>query len=421
MGPPATSPVIQKPPFICGATQEYTFCAPIASGDSYLAVHPNIPPQQDVKRIQSWFMNPYVTPIPSPETPDGMRVPAGARIYKVTNLLPRILTTKNGNLENTPGPNCYQTALAALGYSDVLGRYVDGDEFRYYLKRDFRYLGSCERATFGSIVVYGTEDPSEFDSGIHAAFHLLGALVFQKGGPDLYYPYEIAQRDRAMNVADTHWRPSREDRYNPNKPKLNQIYKFRCYQKNPNSVKRKTSSEKMDRSWYMPLFRYYIRRLENASKVKWSEFHEKRMDHLTFQNLRNLLIEFGRERVTNLNPLDVLLKFDDDIAMTYLKLYSLRWQYDKMCDVYDPVRDGWSTRYWEDIYKNHYVTYDDNFREEVKLYLKLMAVPESKWNVVIEYAVKKMKTYDISQYIPSWGGSGIPFIEVLKEAIQANK
>jgi len=419
MGDSSTNSVGQNPPFICSTTSDYTFCAPKKSGDFYLAVNPTQPAQKDVERIRSWFGSPYVSPQPVSAAPAGIVIPGGARIYNVTNFLPRIVTARNGTLGDFPGPNCYHATLTALGYPDVHDRYVDTDEFRYYLKRDFTQA-SCRDAPFGSVIVYNpTYEPQQYDAGIHAAFHLLGALVFQKGLWETHYPYEIATIEGAMQAANSHWRPRREDRFGGDltKPDPKLTYKFLCYQKRKNPLPRATSSTKKDRTWFLPLMQYYSRRIEEASKLMWSEFPSKRIDLLTIENMWRVKREF---RTLDYNPIDVLLSIDDAVVSAYLKLVSLSWQYQAISDTYDPIREGISKQQWEKRYREHYVTFDSNFYNELKLYLKLLEVPEKKWESIIQYVVKKIKTYDPVQFSQSNGTLGIPYFDILKEAIQAN-
>jgi hypothetical protein len=225
-----------------------------------------------------------------------------------------------------------------------------------------------------------------------------------------------------MNVVDSHWTPSWEDRFGDRtKPDPNQKYEFICYQKRPVSLKRETSAEQRDVNWFLPLFKYYSRRIEDASKIKWSEFPEKRIDLLAIENMWRVVREFRDNRVGMFNPLDKLLKIDDAVSLAYLKIYSLSWQYDEITRAFDPIRDGTRKKQLEELYKKHYVTYDANFYEELRLYLTLMGVSQEKMEVATQYVVKKIQTYNPVQFSQSGGAQGIPYLDILKEAIQANK
>jgi hypothetical protein len=405
-------------PYLCGTTQEYTFCASTGSGDAMVVVPPQAPPKDDVRRIQGWFGARGGVPEPVPNPPKDVPVPKGARAYRVTHFLPRIFAARNGTREEGVGPNCYQTALTSAGYPDVQGRYVDGAEFRYYLLRDYATV-ACSSAPYGAFVVYDTS-ASAYEAGDHAAFQLLGSLVFQKGSWERNYPYEVATRDGAMKAVDSHWVPRREDRFGGgSKPNPHQVYQSMCYQRRATPVPRKTSSQKTDRSWFQPLMRYYSRRLAEAAQLKWSEFPAKRIDLLTIENMWRVSRGFS-DRVGNFNPLKVLLAIDDDIARDYLKLESLSWQYQAMVNTYDPIRDGTATRQLEELYRKHYVTFDQNFYEELRLYLRLLEVPEKKWPPLIDAVVKKIKSYDPVEFSQSGGGRGIPYLDILKEAIRAH-
>ncbi len=417
-----TIPVVSSPakqsqsPFICSSTSQYTFCAPQTQGGYYVAIPENQPVQNDVSRIISWFGNQPLTPQLVENPPAGVGPYNNARVYDVTGFIPKIVSTRNGTRDDVVGPNCYQTSLTAAGYNELAGRYVHTDEFRYYLKRDFTQV-YCPKASFGSIVVYDTYI-IPYDAGDHAAFHLLGSLIFQKGGWQNYYPYEIATIDGAMQALDSHWRPAPEDRFGgPQSSGLNPAdYDFVCYDKRSAPLERHTSSTIRDREWFLPLFEYYSKRLGDISNYTWSHFKEKRIQLLTIENMWRVLGDF-RDRIDNIGIMDSLLAMDDVISEQYLELESLSWQYDVMTQAYDPRKNRWQM---EDLYRERYVVFDEHFYEELKLYLKLLKVPETKWENVIKRFVEKIRSYDPVQFSQSGGAAGIPYLDVLKETIAQN-
>jgi hypothetical protein len=404
-------------PLICSQTGQYTFCAPDdAPGDYFVAIPENQSQQNDIPRIRSWFGDQPGTPQLIEEPLSDVGAFEHARVYRVTDFIPKIISTRNGTRDDVVGPNCYQTALTAAGYPGFQGRYVHTDEFRYYLRRDFTQI-YCPKASFGSLVVYDTT-LIPFDAGDHAAFHLLGSLIFQKGGWQNYYPYEISTMEGAMQDVDSHWRPAPEDRFGgpPTSGLDPDDYKSMCYDRRTSPLQRNTSSTVKDREWFLPLFQYYNDRLEEVSRYTGSNFKENRIALLTIENMWRVLREFG-DRVGNFNPLDELLTIDDNIVQEYLKLESYSWQYDVMSQTYDPKKNRWQL---EDLYRERYVLFDKDFYEELKLYLRLMKVPEAKWDKVIKEVEERIRSYDPVQFAASGGAVGIPYFDILKDVISQN-
>ncbi len=419
MTEPVTSSGAQQTPlqYTCSSNNQFTFCASQGSGDYYVAIPRSQSPQNDISRIRDWFHNSNYTPQPINDPPAGTDVFENTRVYRVTDFLPKIVTARNGVRDDVVGPNCYQTVLTAEGYQGVQGRYVDTSEFRYYLKRDFQEA-SCSKNIYGSIVVYDTT-LIPFDAGDHAAFHLLGSLVFQKGGWQNYYPYEVATVDGAMQLINEHWRPPPEDRFGgPPTQGPEEHYNYMCYERRTSFPERHTSSTARDRDWFLPLIQYYNARLQEISRYTWTDFKERRITLLTIENMWNVTSDF-RERIENMGPydnfIDVELRIDDYIIEAFEKLKSLSWQYDVMTQTYDPMRNRWQL---EDLYKARYVIFDDNFYDELKLYLRLLKIPETRWGTITVKFVEKIKTYDplyLAQY-----NQRIPYLNILREVVASN-
>lgn len=413
---PVTSSAQQsQAPFICTSTNQYTFCAPQALGDYYVAIPNNSPLQNDISRIRSLFSNQGFTPQPINDPPYGIGAFENSRVYRVTDFLPNIVVTRNGTRDNGIGPNCYQAALVAAGFGDLYGRYVNTAEVEYLLHIYFKQK-YCGKREDGDLLIYDTSKPYENNAGDHMAIRIGDTnLVFQKTCFQYYCNYVITTEDTAMQAVESDFRPDPEDRFGgPPAPWPN--YEYTCYEKGDAPLERSTSSTKKDREWFLPLMQYYSKRLQEISKYRWSDFKTHRIDLLTIENMWGALHDF-RERVGSIDPIHVLMTIDDNIAREYLKLDSLSWQYDAMTQTYDPRKYSWQM---EELYKIHYVTFDDNFNEELKLYLKLLAVPEAKWGTITTKFVEKIKSYDPVSFAQSGGAQGIHYLEILKEVIAAN-
>lgn len=407
------------PQFLCGPgpNDQYQFCAPQGkNGDFYIAIPQRAPEQNDIQRIQSWFSNTTEAPTPVAEVPAGLNFPARSRVYNVTNFIPSFVHRRNGTRDDVVGPNCYQTALVSAGYARFDGYYVGTDEFRYYLKRDFEPV-HCGRAPVGSIVVYekkGYQIP--YDAGDHAAVIILGGFIFQKGGYQNYYPYEVATIDGAMQLVLDHWRPSPDDRWSiPSDPGSGSDYDHVCYQRRMTPLERTTSSTKRDRNWFLPIFRYYRRRLEEIKGKTGSDFKDNLIDIMTIENAWKILGDFG-DRVGSLNPMDELLKIDADIVEEYLRFKSLLEEYDEKMMTYVPIKTPWQRI---DLYRDYYVRLDEGFKEELNLYLELMNVETTLRPAVIEQFEQRIRSYDPKEFGQPGIKRGIPYFDELKGAIHA--
>lgn len=400
-------------PFLCSETNKYTFCAPTGLGNFYIGIPENQPQQFDISHIQSWFGNQYFTPQPAGQIPNGLDVFQHSRIYDVTNFLPKIVSTRTGTNDDVVGPNCYQAALVAAGFQEFSGRYVDTKEVEYFLHIYFKEK-DCGNKENGDLLIYDESKPDENDAGDHMAIRLgKSDLVFQKTCFQRYCDYVITTEDSAMKEVESVWRAHPEDRFNgPAAPWP--VYEHKCYERREKPLERSTSSTKADREWFLPFLQYYNMRLGDISKYHGDDFITRRIDLMTIENMWVVSHDF-RERVGIIESTHVLMAIDDNIARAYLKLESLSWQYDIMTKTYDPRKYSYQM---EDLYKMHYVTFDDNFYAELKLYLKLLNVPEAKWGMVTTKFVEKIKTYNPVSFAQT--DQKIPYLDILKEVIAGN-
>lgn len=410
---PAAKDFQQLPNYICTSNNRFSFCAPERSGDYYMAIPQNSSSENDQNNIRSWFENYSATAVPVLNPPQEFAGMQNYRFYNVTSFIPLFIQNRNGTRDDVVGPNCFQAALVSAGYTGFSGRHVSPDEFEYYLRRDFTPV-YCGKIEAGALIVYDTYI-STYDAGDHAAYHILGGLVFQKGGWENYYPYENTTIDGAMNAVGSHWRPAPEDRFgNPTWPGANMKWQHLCYERRAQPLERTTSSTPRDRNWFLPLIEYYTKRLERISNLTWSNFKQNRIDLLTIENMWRLQSEF-RDRVGSVNPSETLMSIDDDIIEPYLKLDSLSWQYQAMVDTYYPIKTPW---HLEDLYREHYVNFNDDFYEELKLHLQLLGAPKSKWDEIIADVVTEIKTYDPVQLAHTSGR--VPYFSILQKAIAAH-
>lgn len=428
-------PIIKVPSFLCTSTPEFTFCAPAAGADFYLAIAPaaDHPQREDAARINAWFGRECFTsddehsaPRLVETAPAGTNIPKGFRIYNVTAFLPKVVTEKNGTYGDAVGPNCYDTALRAEGYS-VGERHVTPDEFRYYLKRDFEPI-SCNAKNLGGAIAVYDQSLFSFGAGWHAAYILIGGkLVFHKGGWQSYYPYEVVPIGGAMKAIEKEWQPL--PAYLSDGPEINPItgreFTHACYdKKSPAPVETEPSTERdlkergRDRKWFLKFFNYYSGLLKGVSKFEWGDFRKNRIDLLTMENMWRVLGEFS-ERVGNINVIDKLLSLDNRVAESYYELYSLDWQYQAMVETYDRIREGSSEAQLARLYKDHYVTFGKDFYDELGLVLELWEVPDGSRGKVTEDFKAKLESYDYTKYAQSNGGQGIPYFDLLDATVRS--
>lgn len=410
-------------PYLCSSTPEYTFCAPQrAGGDFYIAVgaDSNLSPSADVQNIQTWMRNPQKAPEFAAAPPEGLALAPGARLYRVNALLPPFVVEKQGTSESIVGSNCYQGAFSSDGCDDCRGRYLHTEEVSYRLKRDYVAWACSVPAAYGAIAIYD-RGPMPYDAGEHAAYVLLGGpqdkLVFQKGGWPAYYPYEIAPMREAMAASLSHWKPDPKDRFGTPRPPSSDGYEVMCYRRNPTPPARAQASTAQDLQWFLPLFEYYGQRLRKAETLSWGDFQKGRIDLLTIENVWRILADF-RKRIGMFDMNNVLLGLDDRVAEGYLRLESLDWQYQAMVEAYDPIKEWSAARQLEELYRQHYVTIDGAFREELGRILSLWKVPDGVRDDIAAEFVKRIQAIDPVPFAQSNGAQGIPYFDLLIGAVQ---
>ena len=408
--------------FICGrdTSSSYTFCAPRkAGGDFYIGIVSGFSTSKgnDIPLIKGLFGTPACRPEAVTQPPAGTPMPKDARAYKVSTCVSRFVDDHATKEATRVGPNCYGTALAAVGYEKARDRYVDGEEFVYYLTRDFRQIPCASSGPYGNIVVYDRRSTS-FDHGAHAAYELPGQLVLHKGDWKTNYPWEIVAMNGAMQAILSHYVPTGNDRFDPPPdPADYEGYNTACYTQKGGLHTQPTSSTQRDSSWFLPLMDYYARRLSDASKLAWGEFKSKRVDLLTIENMWRVLREFsGRPGGVSTKA---LLGISSGIAETYLELKSLDDQYQAMAGIYAPISDRHRKEELEELYRMHYVTIDQDFDRELNLYFGLLGVPQASRAAVRNDFLARLKRDDPVKHASSDGAEGFPYLEELTRSIRA--
>ncbi|MFY7992741.1 MAG: hypothetical protein ACOVP4_05560 [Bacteriovoracaceae bacterium] len=98
------------------------------------------------------------------------------------------------------GPNCYNTALIASGYSQAEAvRYVSPEEFEEVVKVAFKQV---ENPTYKDIIVFDAKS-----SRGHAAFYLGDDLIFHKKSYGTQYHYRMTNIEKAGVVEENEWTP----------------------------------------------------------------------------------------------------------------------------------------------------------------------------------------------------------------------
>lgn len=102
------------------------------------------------------------------------------------------------------GPNCYNTALIASGYSSPNAvRYVSPEEFEEILKVSFKEVAS---PNFKDIIVFDSRA-----SRGHSAFYLGDNLIFHKKSYATHYHYRLTTIENAGVVEENEWTPGPVD------------------------------------------------------------------------------------------------------------------------------------------------------------------------------------------------------------------
>jgi hypothetical protein len=98
------------------------------------------------------------------------------------------------------GPNCYNTALIASGYTEAKAvRYVSPEEFEEVLKVGFKSVSTPQ---FKDVIVFDAKS-----SRGHAAFYLGDDLIFHKKSYGTHYHYRITSIENAGVVEENEWTP----------------------------------------------------------------------------------------------------------------------------------------------------------------------------------------------------------------------
>ncbi len=403
----------------CGGKADggYTFCAPKrGGGDFFIGLDKSSAPENDLPAIKALFKSPACNPAPA-SMPPGGSMPAGSRVYVVNSCLPAFVREWAGRGADGVGQNCYGAALFAAGYERMKGRYADPEEAAYYLKRDYSPAPCMSKRAMGNIVIY-SRSKSPFDAGEHAAFELPGGLVFHKGGWKANYPYEIVLLHGAMKAILAHYLPTGDERFGPGPdPSDYEGFSPRCYSQKSALMKRKTSSTRQDRMWFLPLMEHYSQGLRTAAGFVWGEFAKNRMSLLSVENMWRVLRAFSN-RLGNADAQRALLSLDDGVAEAYLELKSLSWQHGAMAGTYAPISARRRGADLEKLYREHYMRFDAEFSRETMLYLKLLRVPVAFRAAVQKSFEKRLREYDPAAFASSDGARGIPYMDELIKVIR---
>lgn len=411
--------------YICDPAPEYTLCAPHEkSGDFFVAIpnDPQFSPASDLQRIVKWFGPAKQMPVRVPPTPD-IILESGARLYKVTALLPPTMAKLAGTKAGIYGPNCYMTALAAQSdisgrYERVRGRHVGNDEMDYYLRRDFQQVSCTKPGPFGQIIIYAPQ-PMPGDSGSHAAFRLSDGAVFDKSGWRTCYPYKAVCANKAMSEITADWQRGPNETHE-DRPQVNDAsFKTMCYEQKaaPSAaVNRSGATQSKDKVWHQKVFEFYSRRMRNAADIPCSRLSQDRVPLLSVENLWKA-IEAFRKRL-GFGPSQVLQDIDPEVAGAYLETVSLDWQYQATIGMCAPKSKSQPTNeYLLDLYKRHYVKFDEGFNEECNFYMELWKAPQAFRPQITAQFAKLIGEYDVTKFAKSDGGEGIPYLAVLTRAI----
>ncbi|MCK4856360.1 MAG: hypothetical protein KAT58_00165, partial [candidate division Zixibacteria bacterium] len=459
---------------------------------------------------------------------------AGFKVYDITNYIPQLVKERLGKDRDVPGPNCYQAALAALGFADLEGRHVDPLEAGYHFTCDFEEIDEVRNdPALGDIRIYherhrlpasavgfaAAEEPepalidimedahdippaigascvhmfnleeapewvgtildivpdisdenlkavtaitpfastaeaemlepraelealeaeeveapvmlpefvTQIKPGVHAALVLLGGLVFQRGGWDEDHVNMIVPAAQAMSAIEAIIR----DKFYPPEKANDEDFASKAIRKlSPEELALREDERVIDEELsaeiaaYAPLIEHYTGRLLAVSCFQWSEFANNRVDLLTMENIWSILSDIEKKLGKQGDGMiRVLQSIDENVAKAYLKLRSLRWQYQAMVNRYDsPGRADSSAkkkRRQKKLYQEYYIHPGSKaFRNEIKAHLVVRAVAPKKRAGIIKLVIAQLKKVDPVRLVKGYGADQINFFEILNQAIE---
>lgn len=273
-----------------------------------------------------------------------------------------------------------------------------------------------------------------YDTGTHMAISVGGGLVYHKLSYHWNDLYRIDPITKAMeqvwNAAYTHMDPF-EARL---EKELKKRYTMNCYRlsKNPATLYNFSGAsiwENPKRSYYLYLFRSYSTMISEIEKSLTDEsrklgilserFDKERLSLLSIENIWRLLAEFNKDIGYVKNQ---ILDGDPELAIAYYTLESYRWEYQAMSDTYYRIteRDDIDKKL-RSLYEKHYLKFDFKFKKEILAHLKARGIEQgadgARYKKIITAVLMKLKKYNPLDYYKSNGSKGIPFYEILEEAI----
>lgn len=260
------------------------------------------------------------------------------------------------------------------------------------------------------------------DAGEHASVNLLGGLVFQKGGFADYCAYRIVRITSAMVSIEM----KRESPFDPKpEPLDDKNFRIKTYRRLlPGEGPKFERDMELSAAFapLLPLIEYYAARLDAVKGFSWSDFENNRIDLLTMENFWRALRKMDEALSLRSDRMRALAGLPENIAEGYLKLQSLKWQYQAMVDRFAPDSERWSPgrkeEYLKELYRAHYVHADsETFRAEIRAHLKMRGVAEERAETIIDSVAAKIKGIDPVIFAPSDGARGIEFEKILEGEI----
>jgi len=267
-----------------------------------------------------------------------------------------------------------------------------------------------------------------YSAGTHMIFSLFGGLVFHK--LSYYYndSYRIDPISQAMKQVDAA-AVSHMDKFDRlSRGKKEHHYKWTCYQLKADPTKAPKSEptwSNEERLHYIRLFTFYSQKIREVAKNgTWGKFDQERLSLLTIENFWSTLREFKEKVGWDTKN---FLSQDWELAKAFYTATSLSWQYQSMSDTYYRMTERNYKRRLKELYVKHYVKFDKNFQDEIMAHLAVRGVPQKLWPAIVKTIGDEITSkdgnkpkYNPLDYHLSNGTKGIPFFDILDQAIAAH-
>lgn len=331
--------------------------------------------------------------------------PALSAYSDASSGVPDFVKEMTGKTTGMDGPNCFGAAIG------LFGSYVDTDEVKYYVDRDWVQI-SREQLKPGDMIVFKDYD--------HAAIYLgddgTGPKVFHKPNWSSRSEYRIDRLDEAwwqVEKAGFWYTTNKWDRFGQPEPAKDacQNVPMKFYSRGQAAPVPSTYDVASALiSTQLPIMQYYI--LRAADIIGLESFVRP---HFSFvRSISSALTKFRNNFFPPAarDSLATLLPFGNELAEAYLRLSSLNVQIDALIDQWDPITERNARWKKTEVYRDGFISFDKALTGQIVLHLMALGVTADKLPAAVqetEKAIRSLYEFKVGLTQSGWSVDGIPF------------